>query len=357
MRNTSGFIGKLKFGNALPSIPFDPKLLALPVDPSRHCHYHTTSLETSYQHVLHTEPDLGIPLNLIDPEVYKVKQPKPPLGEEDTVILDIDVSAPASKTLRRGEALRPSVSWLRKHTEYISNDLSEISKKSKREHPESKVGYASKKKGGKEGKRKRADEEVVEAIERGFERAKKPPVHPTNPQLTPVEIIPVFPDFDLWGNTYSQVVFDADPAPEVTLDTQGQPALQEELELRAVVKGFSAGQGNEKQSFVSYIAPKLCVDEQTGISTPSDCDYQWLREYVYRVDPKVDNSYFFVWSSAGAYYNNIASKVILDKIKTKAAKKSIQEQGRPDNIQATTRHLLEEEKRAQEERIQILQPT
>jgi len=59
------------------------------------------------------------------------------MEEEDALLVDTESAATAGKTAKRLDAQRPSVSWLRKHTEYISNDLSEVSKKTKREHPES----------------------------------------------------------------------------------------------------------------------------------------------------------------------------------------------------------------------------
>ncbi len=61
----------MKFSNSLPPIPFDPKLLTNPFDSMRFVRYRTTSLETSHQHTLHAEPDLGIPIDLIDPSTYK----------------------------------------------------------------------------------------------------------------------------------------------------------------------------------------------------------------------------------------------------------------------------------------------
>ncbi|KAJ2888327.1 hypothetical protein IWW38_004961, partial [Coemansia aciculifera] len=42
--------------------------------------------------------------------------------------------------------------------------------------------------------------------------------HPTNSSLRAVEAIPLFPDDDLWANTYSVYSFDAAPDPEYTLD-------------------------------------------------------------------------------------------------------------------------------------------
>jgi len=35
--------------------------------------------------------------------------------------------------------------------------------------------------------------------------------HPTKPELTAVESLPVFPDYSIWGNAYTLVTFDVDP--------------------------------------------------------------------------------------------------------------------------------------------------
>jgi RNA polymerase II-associated factor 1 len=69
----------MKFSNTLPPIPFDPKLLTNPFDSMRFVRYRTTSLETSHQHTLHAEPDLGIPIDLIDPSTYKATPGPAPL--------------------------------------------------------------------------------------------------------------------------------------------------------------------------------------------------------------------------------------------------------------------------------------
>src|SRR5690348_3891094 len=35
--------------------------------------------------------------------------------------------------------------------------------------------------------------------------------HPTKPGVTAVESLPIFPDFNIWGNSYTLVTFDVDP--------------------------------------------------------------------------------------------------------------------------------------------------
>jgi hypothetical protein len=58
-------------------------------------------------------------------------------------------------------------------------------------------------------------QKLVGNINKSFEATKKKPVHPTNPQLTAVAILPVLPNQDLWGNQYTEVVFDFPPVPVV----------------------------------------------------------------------------------------------------------------------------------------------
>lgn len=57
-------------------------------------------------------------------------------------------------------------------------------------------------------------ESQIKAIEKTFEDNKKPiEKHYSKPGVTPVEIMEVFPDFDMWKYPCAQVIFDSDPAP------------------------------------------------------------------------------------------------------------------------------------------------
>jgi hypothetical protein len=53
------------------------------------------------------------------------------------------------------------------------------------------VGHATLKRAEKD-KRKRTREEIVDAIDQGFEAAKEIPVHPTDPSLKPLEVLPAW---------------------------------------------------------------------------------------------------------------------------------------------------------------------
>jgi RNA polymerase II-associated factor 1 len=91
LSTVNDFVCKLKYRNTLPELPFDPKLVyapfpsscfrnidfamrfrQYPFDPNRFVKYKPTSLERTFKYPLLTEPDLGVPLDLIDPDTYKV---------------------------------------------------------------------------------------------------------------------------------------------------------------------------------------------------------------------------------------------------------------------------------------------
>ena len=62
---------RVKYGNSLPDIPFDPKFISYPFEPNRFIHYAPTSLERQYKYELLTEHDLGVHVDLILPEAYE----------------------------------------------------------------------------------------------------------------------------------------------------------------------------------------------------------------------------------------------------------------------------------------------
>ena len=70
------FLCKFRYFNTLPDLPFDAKLLAYPFDELRFAKYTTTSLEKNYKFQMHTEADLGITIDLIDPLAYKTPSSK-----------------------------------------------------------------------------------------------------------------------------------------------------------------------------------------------------------------------------------------------------------------------------------------
>jgi RNA polymerase II-associated factor 1 len=120
----SDFLCKWRFFNTLPDVPFDPKLLHFPFEKNRFVKYTTTALESQHKSILHTEPDLGVPIDLIDPFAYKTPTKPAALDEADAKLLQTDEKQQTSSNGQKGQAFRPVASWLRK-TEYISGAFSE----------------------------------------------------------------------------------------------------------------------------------------------------------------------------------------------------------------------------------------
>lgn len=119
------FISAVRFDNTLPPVPLDPKSLEYPFDEDLVTGYDVLngiSSEAGLLHQLHTEPDMGIAVNLIDPAVYMGPPPgeRPPLHEADAFITSADFAKPAT---RKVEAMKEeAVDWMMRTT-YMHLDL------------------------------------------------------------------------------------------------------------------------------------------------------------------------------------------------------------------------------------------
>jgi hypothetical protein len=105
------------------------------------------------------------------------------------------------------------------------------------------------------------------------------------------------------------------------------------------VQGFSTEAETEiglaKQSFVAYLVPsdsknddadgkgkkKVDDDDAEGNGVVEEVDgkteeYEWVREYSFRKDQQHSATYFFVWADDSVRYNEIHTKIVLDKIKS-----------------------------------------
>ena len=64
----SELLCRVKYLNNLPDIPFDPKFIAYPFDPNRFIKYNSTTLEKNFKWDILHEQDLGIRIDLINPD-------------------------------------------------------------------------------------------------------------------------------------------------------------------------------------------------------------------------------------------------------------------------------------------------
>ncbi|KAM3829413.1 RNA polymerase II-associated factor 1 homolog [Vipera latastei] len=341
----SGVVCRVKYCNSLPDIPFDPKFITYPFDQNRFVQYKATSLEKQHKHDLLTEPDLGVTIDLINPDTYRI-DPNVLLDTADEKLLEEEIQAPTSS--KRSQQHAKVVPWMRK-TEYISTEFNRYGVSN--EKPEVKIGVSVKQQFTEEEIYKDRDSQIA-AIEKTFEDAQKSiSQHYSKPRVTPMEVMPVFPDFKMWINPCAQVIFDSDPAPK---DTSGAAAL--EMMSQAMIRGMMDEEGNQ---FVAYFLPvddtmrKRKRDQEEEMDyTPEDVyEYKIAREYNWNVKNKAskgyEENYFFIFREGdGVYYNELETRVRLSKRRAKAGVQS----GTNAVLVVKHRDMNEKELEAQEAR-------
>ncbi|KAM9324118.1 RNA polymerase II-associated factor 1 homolog [Gastrophryne carolinensis] len=341
----SGVVCRVKYCNTLPDIPFDPKFITYPFDQNRFVQYKATSLEKQHKHDLLTEPDLGVTIDLINPDTYRI-DPNVPLDIADEKLLEEEIQAPTSS--KRSQQHAKVVPWMRK-TEYISTEFNRYGVSN--EKPEVKIGVSVKQQFTEEDIYKDRDSQIS-AIEKTFEDAQKTiNQHYSKPRVTPVEVMPVFPDFKMWINPCAQVIFDSDPAPK---EVTGSAAL--DMMSQAMIRGMMDEEGNQ---FVAYFLPgedtmrKRKRDQEEGLDYMAEdiYDYKIAREYNWNVKNKAskgyEENYFFIFREGdGVYYNELETRVRLSKRRVKAGVQS----GTNAVLVVKHRDMNEKELEAQEAR-------
>ncbi|XP_071078793.1 RNA polymerase II-associated factor 1 homolog [Haliotis cracherodii] len=345
----SELISRVKFNNTLPDIPFDPKFITYPFESNRFIQYNPTSLERSFKYDLLTEHDLGVTIDLINPETYKIDHNAYP-DPEDEKLLEEEVNTPADS--KRSRHHNTTVSWLRK-TEYISTEYNRFQQKS--DQSETKVGFKIKQIMKEEDMYKDRDTQI-KAIEDTFKKANIPiQKHYSKPNVTPVEVLSIFPDFELWKHPFAQVLFDSDPAPK----GQTLPAQMEEMS-QAMIRGAVDESGEQ---FVAYFLPtdetigKRKHDGEDGVDYTPEEEYEYMlaREYNWNVKNKLskgyEETYFFVFRESGVYYDELETRVRLSK-----RRKTGGGQVAKSRLVVKHRDLNDKEVSAQDARLMMLEP-
>lgn len=263
-----------------------------------------------------TEHDLGVAIDLINKDIYAV-EPGALLDPADEKLLEEDILTPQDSKRSRHHAR--SVSWLRR-TEYISTEQTRFQPQTM-DKVEAKVGYSIKK-NLKNETLYMDRESQIKAIEKTFDDSLKPiEKHYSKPNVTAVEVLSVFPDFNLWKYPCAQVIFDSDPAPV----GKQVPAQIEEMS-QAMIRGVMDESGEQ---FVAYFLPteetlvKRREDVANEIPYQDDEEYEYkmAREYNWNVKSKAskgyEENYFFVIRPDGAYYNELETRVRLSKRRQK----------------------------------------
>ncbi|KAB7502758.1 RNA polymerase II-associated factor 1-like protein, partial [Armadillidium nasatum] len=314
----SDLVCRVKYCNTLPDIPFDPKFINYPFSSNRYVQYKPTSLEKNYKYEVLTEHDLGVSIDLINPEAYAVI-PGAELHPTDEKLLEDDVLLP--QDAKRSRHHHVNVSWLRR-TEYISTESTRYQPQTM-EKIEATVGYATKRKIKHEEENIYTDRESqLEAIEKTFTDVKVPlNMHYSKPGVHVVEELPVYPDFDLWKYPCAQVIFDSDPAPV----GRPVPAQLEEMS-QAMIRGVMDESGEQ---FVAYFLPtedtlekrRRDKEQNEDYKDEEEYDYTMAREYNWNVKNKAskgyEENYFLVIRDDGVFYNELETRVRLSKRRLK----------------------------------------
>ncbi|KAF2323473.1 hypothetical protein GH714_035646 [Hevea brasiliensis] len=305
LKKPTTFLCKLKFRNELPDPSAQPKLMTLKRDKDRFTKYTITSLEKTYKPQLFVEPDVGIPLDLLDLSVYNASSVRPPLAQEDEELLRDDESVTPVKRdgIRRKE--RPTdkgVSWLVK-TQYISSLSMESAKQSLTE------------KQAKELREMKVGRNLLENLKTA---SKLPPVHATNKNLKPVEVLPLLPDFDRYEDKFVSVTFDNAPTADSEFYSKLDQSVRDACESWAVMKACVAtGSDPAKQEkFLAYMAPNPNELSKDIYDENEDISYNWVREYNWDVrgDDANDPTTFLVsFDEHAARYVPLPTKINLRK--------------------------------------------
>ncbi|OMO66541.1 RNA polymerase II-associated, Paf1 [Corchorus olitorius] len=318
LKKPTTFLCKLKFRNELPDPSAQPKLMALKKDKDRFTKYTITSLEKMYKPKLFVEPDLGIPLDLLDLSVYNPPSVRPPLAPEDEELLrDDEAVTPIKKDgIRRKE--RPTdkgVSWLVK-TQYISPLSMESAKQSLTEKQAKELREL---KGGRNLlENLNSRERQIKEIEASFEASKLRPVHATNKNLEPVEVMPLFPDFEREKDQFALVSFDNAPTADSELFGKLHDSIREEHESRAIMKSYLTASSDpaNPEKFLAYMVPSVDELSKDMYDEHEDISYSWVREYHWDVrgdDANDPTTYLVSFDDGVARYVPLPTKLNLRK--------------------------------------------
>eukprot|EP00195_Chlamydomonas_chlamydogama_P014240 CAMPEP_0202909366 /NCGR_PEP_ID=MMETSP1392-20130828/49130_1 /ASSEMBLY_ACC=CAM_ASM_000868 /TAXON_ID=225041 /ORGANISM="Chlamydomonas chlamydogama, Strain SAG 11-48b" /LENGTH=471 /DNA_ID=CAMNT_0049599097 /DNA_START=124 /DNA_END=1539 /DNA_ORIENTATION=- len=330
LRRETPFLASIRFKNDLPEIPGDPKMLVNQVQSNRLAAFNLTTLELEPKRDLVLPPDLGIPITVLDVDRYAVPaNSQPQLDPADAALLGgADDRLLPGSVLPKARAMRNTeVSWLMRTT-YISNDTDAVRKPGYNEKTAKSMRQAAAEVEPEDESR----EAQIAAIEASFEAAQQPPVHHKNPALQPVEVLPVFPDFECWAYKYIMAHFDNDPTEEVEVLAKLPPGIRNKVASRCMLKGFKVDNQQQQQQqqgqgerFMALVVPEQ-IPSNLDPSAPGqdvdpselEGDYIWSKEYAYDLirreqEAEARQEYFIRFGDGVASYCDINARLELRK--------------------------------------------
>ncbi|EQC37267.1 hypothetical protein SDRG_05491 [Saprolegnia diclina VS20] len=263
----SEFLGTLEFRNTLPDMPFDAKFVTYPQDPQRFIKYKPNQLEKDFVWDFYPERNLGVAVDLIDPEKYEVPVGAQMDPEDEALMKMPEIVNGASLTKAK---IRPHVSWLRR-TEYMATDLSEAVHAFKNES-ELQTEIRDK---------NQSMLQVIKDIEVRAEESfvncptKETVKHPLKKNLKAAEVWDVFPDELLSSNVYSILSYDILPSEETT------DASIKEREARSILRNVvTVSQPGSDVLLGSVLFPSAHDDNSDDEGTEK---FKFFRDYILNI--------------------------------------------------------------------------
>ncbi|XP_034201614.1 protein PAF1 homolog isoform X2 [Prunus dulcis] len=306
LKKPTTFVCKLKFRNELPDPSAQPKLMSLKKDKD-----HPPSV-------------------------------RPPLALEDEELLRDDVAAtPVKKNgIKRKE--RPTdkgVAWLVK-TQYISPLSMDSARQSLTEKQAKELREM---KGGRNILDNLNDRErQIKEIEASFEACKSRPVHATNKDLYPVEVLPLLPDFERYEDQFVLAAFDGAPTADSEIYSKLDQSGHDAYESRAIMKSYKVTGADpaNPEKFLAYMVPSPNELSKDPYDESEDVSYSWVREYHYDVrgdDVHDPTTYLVSFDEEEARYAPLPTKLVLRKKRSKEGKTSDEVEHFPAPSRVTVR--------------------
>ncbi|KAJ1992926.1 hypothetical protein H4R33_000863 [Dimargaris cristalligena] len=259
------FLCKTRYLNPLPDLPFPPKLLA--IDTSEYhaelTRYQTTTLAQQLPFPLYADSDLGMPLDLILLGAFDSKQSPTAYEVDPADRLLLTSPPPEGQNLRNRTA---AVTWLRR-TEYIS---AEITRSTSRTAQPSRSRAPISDRAAPAFDHSRGSQ--ISSVQRSFDAVAAQEkddlatwVHPSKPNVHAVASLPVLPNTEAWGQTYSYCIFDTFP----TLGDSAEPTKQVEAALLRPVASSLVEQGHYISVYTPDAASSAILQKRRRLANPS----------------------------------------------------------------------------------------
>lgn len=305
---------EFRYKTSLPPPIGHPKLLEVPLPPDYLTRYMGAELET--QRHWHLQPESGfiVPIDIWDPNAYKPNIEEKERGDEDSDLL-------AMIYQRRRNASDVIDHKLNKSHYFSMNKVSWTLNPDIMTNTTRVREFKCKSEGVREVDTKFADKSVIEdlmkrkesllsvdAIQQSFKDIDNLK-HPTKPELTVVEALPIFPDDRILENSYSHMSFDWPPMKEAIKLSFLQERSDQECH-EATKNSMLRVSENHGKDWYSLYTP----DQEKG--TELDQELEWTSEYHLKYQGKADFSHFFVRVDNEIVWGQVHTRTKLGRVET-----------------------------------------